>query len=871
LSTDKENKSILATVLSVIARAAYRRPILFLVLSIGLAVGCSAYAAARLELRMDWTYLFEPDDPLVQRVDEAREIFPLPGDIVVMVDQGSKAQREAFLDRLAQELEKQPELFHNVLYRVDLAPIAKKALFYLDESQLKRLRDVLSPSGGEDPLSGQSLELALHALDALEKALRTRGRAPYQPLWTTLASESNAEQYLTQLLSGEEWVYTTIGDGKVNVLAFHSQPWGAPAGVSSDPSIKRIRQILDEFQPTTKDIRVRLTGLPVMLYDERKTCTEDGIRSGIISVVAITIIFAIGFGEITRPIQAVTALMVGLGWSLGFTTLAVGHLNFITVSLMTMLMGLGIDFGIHLLFRFDEELGRGFEGEEALVHTMNGTGVDTLVGATATAVAFLALTQADFRGIAEFGIIASGGVLLCFLSTIVVLPSMLSLFPGKPRPPISPEGFLAWFEKGVLQRAGGVVGLSVVLLALGLFYGSRVGFSYNLLEVQAANLDSVKTEKEMVSTLRRSVLSGQVLVEGEEQARQKLVELQGLSTVSGVGSILTILPKADPRKAVLVQQIVNEISGLQLPQAIPLETADDLRRLQTTLTNMEANGKNRAANPQVRSRIETIKELTRKMGPGPVQEGLSQFQDDTRKEASGILDLLRRQVAEPPTTDDLPPALVIRSLSPTGHYKLSVSAKKNIWEKDNLLEFLAQTRTVDPDMVGHPVVQAHILEAFDRAFRRTPWYTLAGVLLVMAVYLRNLRAILLSLLPTATGVIFIFGVMGLVGLSFNVVNFVALPMSVGIGAVYGVHSLHRMREQNSEELLSSSTGPAILLSGMTTVAGFSTLMTANHRGLSSLGFVISVGVAVNFLASLVLLPALRRVIRRITEKNPQGL
>ena len=169
------------------------------------------------------------------------------------------------------------------------------------------------------------------------------------------------------------------------------------------------------------------------------------------------------------------------------------------------------------------------------------------------------------------------------------------------------------------------------------------------------------------------------------------------------------------------------------------------------------------------------------------------------------------------------------------------------------------------------MVQAHILEAFDRAFRRTPWYTLAGVLLVMAVYLRNLRAILLSLLPTATGVIFIFGVMGLVGLSFNVVNFVALPMSVGIGAVYGVHSLHRMREQNSEELLSSSTGPAILLSGMTTVAGFSTLMTANHRGLSSLGFVISVGVAVNFLASLVLLPALRRVIRRITEKNPQGL
>ena len=104
--------------------------------------------------------------------------------------------------------------------------------------------------------------------------------------------------------------------------------------------------------------------------------------------------------------------------------------------------------------------------------------------------------------------------------------------------------------------------------------------------------------------------------------------------------------------------------------------------------------------------------------------------------------------------------------------------------------------------------------------------------------------------------------MGYVGLDFNVVNFVALPMSVGIGAVYGVHSLHRMRELKDETILTSSTGPALLLSGITTMVGFASLMTAQHRGLSSLGFVISVGVAVNFVGSLVFLPALRRALRK---------
>lgn len=822
-------------------------------------------AATRLELKMDWTYLFGTTDPVVKRVEAARELFPLPGDIAVLVDQGTPREREEFLDRLATELEKEPELFHNILYRVELSPIASKALYYLSDSQLKKLDSLLAKSEGQSqqPLQGKALEVAVNVLDQLESALLSRGRAPYQPLWSTITASGQTDQYLTDLLTEKDYLYTTFGSGKVNVLAFHAHGWGAAEGAGSSASIERIRALLDELRPTVANLRIRLTGLPVMLYDERKTCTEDGIRSGVLSLIAILIIFAVGFGEFSRPIMAVSALLCGLGWSLGFTTLAIGHLNFITVSLFTMLMGLGIDFGIHFLFRYDEELGRGFSPEESVDNTMKGTGVDTFVGAAATALAFLSLTQADFQGLAEFGIMASGGVLLCYISTIVVLFSLLSLFPGRPRPPVTSDGFLSWFERGLLQRAPYVVGISSLVIAISLYTGSKVGFSYNLLEIQAANLASVKTEKEMVTELKRSVLSGQVLVKGEEESRQLMAEFEELPSVSGVGSVLGYVPVAQPEKQQMIERIVSRIGELELPAAVPLDNAADLKALAEIISDMRRENRERLpSNPEVSSRIQRIVKEAKDIGPGALQTGLSQFQKDFRGDLQSILSLLRKQSSEPPQISDLPEALRVRTVNPEGYFKLSVSPQKNIWEKDNLLEFLGETLQVEPEMVGHPVVQAHILEAFDRAFNRTPWYTLAGVLLVLAIYLREPRAIILSLLPTATGVILIFGAMRFVALEFNVVNFVALPMSVGIGAVYGVHALHRMREQKSEELLSSSTGPAILLSGMTTVAGFSTLITANHRGLSSLGFVISVGVAVNFVASLVFLPSLRRVLRR---------
>ncbi len=859
-----DKQSLLIRVLLAISSVSFQRPIATLVVCVMAAAISLGLAATRLELKMDWTALFDEDDPIVLAGAEARSHFPLTGDVAVLVDQGTPEERIAFLNRLGERLASEPEMFHLLLYRFDLKPLSEKALFYLDEKSLQQLADGLSAADqGMAPASptGGGKKVFLKLLNDLDESMRTRGRTTYIPVWEFLAKDyqSEAAGYLSSLMDGERYVYPTIGSGDINLLAVKAGGRDS-IGVKQGPMIKRLRKILDELQPTVDNLRIRLTGLPVMLNDERQTVTDDGIRSGIISMVLILIVFAIGFGEITRPLLALIALNFGLFWTMGYTTIAVGHLNFITVSLVTMLMGLGIDFGIHVIFRYDEELALGATPEEAIRITISGTGLDTFVGALATAASFMALTAAGFRGISDFGIIAAGGTLLCFFATITVLPALLALFPGKKRVSKASEE-VAWLEGLLLSNARAVSAFGIVVVVAACFWVPKVGFSYNLLAVQDQEMSTVRTEIEMIRDLKTTVLSAEALDKGEAEARRKFKLYEALPAVTRVGSILPLMPELTPKKQELVTKITKSIQSVQMPDRVELETAQDLLAIEKRVKALEQRGPSSQNDPEITKAINQLRQDVTGMDPGPIQDGLTVFQKEVRDDLSETLIFLKTQKDKPPTWDDLPEEVRVRYISPDGYFRQTVQPAKNIWEKDNLEEFLAQIKTVDPGVMGHPVVQEHILQSFNRAFELTPWYTLLGVLTVIGLYLRDPRPVLLSLLPTAVGVLLIFATMGFLGVDFNVVNFVALPMSVGIGAVYGVHALHRMRELDDETLLTSSTGPALLLSGVTTVIGFASLMTAHHRGMSSLGFVISVGVAVNFVVSLFFLPALRRVFR----------
>jgi len=126
---------------------------------------------------------------------------------------------------------------------------------------------------------------------------------------------------------------------------------------------------------------------------------------------------------------------------------------------------------------------------------------------------------------------------------------------------------------------------------------------------------------------------------------------------------------------------------------------------------------------------------------------------------------------------------------------------------------------------------------------------------------RSVKTTLLALFPKLVGVLWMVGLMGWFRVDFNSANFLALPLILGIGLVFGVHVVHRVQEEGSEGMFAHSTGPANALAALSTMLGFGTMIAATHQGISSLGFVMTVGVGANLVASIVFLPAVLRILR----------
>jgi predicted RND superfamily exporter protein len=120
----------------------------------------------------------------------------------------------------------------------------------------------------------------------------------------------------------------------------------------------------------------------------------------------------------------------------------------------------------------------------------------------------------------------------------------------------------------------------------------------------------------------------------------------------------------------------------------------------------------------------------------------------------------------------------------------------------------------------------------------------------------------LTLLPIVVGTVWMVGAMVIFGLKFNPANILTLPLMVGIGVAYGIYIVRRYREDGEPTFYGKSTGRAVMLSALTAVIAFGSLLIGAHRGIASLGLVMTIGIVACFSVGLVLLPALLEIARR---------
>jgi predicted RND superfamily exporter protein len=548
-----------------------------------------------------------------------------------------------------------------------------------------------------------------------------------------------------------------------------------------------------------------------------------------------------------------------------------------------------VDFGIHVVMRYVEAHGKGLGVEDSVRVALLRTGPGVILGAITSVCAFYSVLGSDFIGLAQLGLIGGTGVLFCLVSMMVVLPAMLlqagkkKLFPSS-MPRITAMPLLERFFKHPKLVLG--ILLLITLLALpGLF---KVRFNYNLLELQARGLESVEYERILIEAADESSWYAIISARTLEQVKGLTKKLMAIPSVGRVESVLDFIPSRQAEKSAQYQKAAMALKNI--PDQLPPQHPQSARQLMTALQNLSESlenleeklfvagahrelalvGKNMDALDatieqvaQYPKRIVRLKGLETAMG---------------RDIMTSLKQLKRWLGAKSVTPKNLPPGLRDLYVGKDGSYQIKISPTGDVWDFDALGHFLKDLRKVDPHVSGVPVGVYESARLMHRTFLQAAGLTILLVCLILWVYARSVRYVMLTILPLGISMLWLLELMGWLGLHFNLANFFAIPVLIAIGVDGGVHFLARWRE--IEPLLAdrptqsgvgglfyTGTPTAVALSFTTTMIGFGGLLFAQHRGMASLGAIMVLGSLMGMLACLFALPPILKLMGRFTKRE----
>lgn len=690
----------------------------------------------------------------------------------------------------------------------------------------------------------------------------------------------------------EKQIYITFAEGRIYLVTAQ-----APTEKLNAKAVKRLRELVQATLAEVPGLNVGLTGKPVLEIDEMRQSERDTALATVVSFVLVFVIIIFGYGKISRRIKADVCLIVGMVYTMAFTTWAIGHLNILTITFAPILVGIAIDFGVHLIARYEEELQRGQLVEDAMRKAMVWTGLGIVTGCLTTGGAFLAMAVTNFRGIQEMGVICGGGMVICLVPMLTLLPALL--LRGQQSvilPVLGPRtDYRARIESLWLRRPVTVTLLTVALCALAVTQFRKITFDYNLLNMQSAGLPSVAFEEKLIqaganapvgdrtNAPARSVLFAVVIANSVSEAAELEDRIRKLPSVADVDSIAKLLMEDQAGKLKLIGEIKAGLGSLRFatPDLAPVNLAalsDTLWPTTGYLGYGEQESKKDAAaiRRQLLSLKRAVENLRWEMARGNAQEQLAcadklgfyqrAFFEDLRDTFATLRGQDNRERLQ---IEDLPPTLRSRFVGAGGKQLLQVYPKKDVWQRSNQEEFIRELRTaLDPHDTNEPVITGTPVQLYEyttllkRSYEQAALYSLAAISLLVLIHFRSLWSLILALLPVAIGSIWLGGIMGYFGIPFNPANIMTLPLVIGIGVTNGIHILNRFAEERTPSILAKSTGKAVLVSGLTTMAGFGSLTLAQHRGIESLGYVMSIGVATCMIAGLVFLPAVLNLILR---------
>lgn len=839
-----------------------RYPWVVVVASLLLTVVSGYYAADRFAINTDVNTLISPNIDWRKRELAFEKSFPGRHDSILMViDAPTPELVSQATAALTKRMNEQPALFRSVRPAGGGAFFEQNGLLYLPTTEVEGVARNLAPAGqiigalaGDPSLRGLTDAMSFGLIGV------QRGMFPFDGLVRPLTMAADT---LEGVLAGKPTTFSwhALLKGRAAepselrrfvevrpVLDFAALEPGQAATTA-------IRQAVQDLKlPTSYGARVRLTG-PVAIADEEFATVKDNAlvtHSATLLIVLTILWLALRSAKIILAVFI--NLTVGLILTAALGLALVGALNLISIAFAVLFVGIGVDFGIQFAVRYRAERHEVDSLREALTRTAASIGAPLTLAAGAVAAGFLSFLPTDYRGVSELGQIAGGGMLIAFITSVTLLPALITLFNPSGEP--EPVGYKAlapvdrFLER---NRVAVIAGTGLVALAgLPLLY--NLSFDFNPINLRSPKVESIATFLDLRRDRNIGANAVSVIASSPAEAATTAERLAKLPEIERVMTAQTFVPDEQEKKLAIIKGLADEI-GQPLSEApsqppTDAENVEALKSLSQLLTQLSSNasGPGAEAAKRLQASVAKLADADKSMRDKVEYAMLPPLKT--------VLDELRNYLkAQPISIDTLPPEISREWIAPDGTWRVEATPKGDPNDNDTVRKFASAVQAIYPNAVGGPISILESGRTIVNAFIQAGFWALLSIAILLWIVLKRFGDVLLTLVPLVLAGVVTLEICVMIGLPLNFANIIALPLLLGVGVAFKIYYIMAWRAGQTG-LLQTSLTRAVIWSALTTVTAFGSLWLSKHPGTSSMGELLALSLVTTLCAAVLFQPAL---------------
>jgi uncharacterized protein len=639
--------------------------------------------------------------------------------------------------------------------------------------------------------------------------------------------------------------YYQSQDGKIVIVAVRSKVLGSDFKNGTE-ALRRIREVVDRVNPASFDpgIKYGFAGDLQTGISEYTSINNDLTEVGYFGAVMITGVVFLYYLRFRTLFAMLITVGVGVAWTFGFTQIAIGHLNLATGFLFTIIAGNGSNFGVIYMARFLEARRRGASLLDGVRIAHRETWLPTLTAGCAAAASYGSLMVTEFRGFRDFGMIGSVGMVLCWIATYAALPSVLAVIermfpisadvaPGSKRK----VGFIRRIRHmtqggvafgrpfaAIIPRAPRFIAVAGAILAMAGFAATVFYVRSDPMEYDLKRLRN--DERARAEEIRLTKLGDEITQYVGSDGMAILVD--DPSDVEPLRKLLYARRDAAPEgkkpfeKIFALQDFVPKDQAEKIP--ILMQMKDRIVRARKLKAISDADWK-------VVEQFLPPDDL-KPFGPQDFPDGLARAFTEIDGTRGRIVYISPISAA---AVDD-------------AHYLFR-------WADSYRETALPNGKVVRGS--GRAVIYADMWAAIVDDVPPAVLFSFAATVLVVILAFRAGRASLAVLAALLVGVGWMAGLLVLLKVKLQFLNFIALPITFGIGVDYAVNVVQRYTREGAGGALTAirETGGAVILCSMTTTLGYLALVRSMNYAVRSLGVAAVLGEISCLLAAVLVLPA----------------